>query len=286
MLKNILQVNLAMIFVSTSGFFGRYIDVPTPLTIGMRACIAAVALLLFCWIKGFKLKVAKADKAMVLFSGFLMWLHWITYFYALQKSNVAIGMLTLFTYPVLTALLEPMVLKTAFSKFHLLLGAMVLVGLYFIVPEFSLESDYFIAILLGLFSALVYALRNIIVKSRIGSYNGSVIMLYQLVVASVLAIPFFFTLELKSITEFIPSLLALGLITTALGHTLFLYSFRHFSTTTVSILSCTQPLFGILIGMLLLKEFPRTGTWIGGAIILGTIVAESIRLQKQAQKLR
>ena len=37
--------------------------------------------------------------------------HWITYFYALKFSNVAIGMLSLYTFPVMTALLEPFFIK-------------------------------------------------------------------------------------------------------------------------------------------------------------------------------
>ena len=61
--------------------------------------------------------------------------HWVTYFYALQWSNVAIGMLSLFTYPVITALLEPLILKTKFQKHHLILGFIVLIGVYFLAPD-------------------------------------------------------------------------------------------------------------------------------------------------------
>ena len=51
--------------------------------------------------------------------------HWVTYFYALQWSNVAIGMLSLFTYPVITALLEPLFFNTRFQLRHLILGALL-----------------------------------------------------------------------------------------------------------------------------------------------------------------
>jgi len=42
--------------------------------------------------------------------------HWITYFYALKLSNVAIGMLSLFAYPIFTALLEPFFIKVKFDS--------------------------------------------------------------------------------------------------------------------------------------------------------------------------
>ena len=54
-------------------------------------------------------------------AGVFLGTHWVTYFYALQWSNVAIGMLSLFTFPVITACLEPLFLKTKFKWRHLFL---------------------------------------------------------------------------------------------------------------------------------------------------------------------
>lgn len=53
----------------------------------------------------------------LILAGLFMGIHWVTYFYALQWSNVAIGMLSLFTYPVITAFLEPLFFKTHFKFF-------------------------------------------------------------------------------------------------------------------------------------------------------------------------
>lgn len=120
-----------MLFISTSGALGRYIQLSVPVTIASRAILAFVILLLYCRYKKVSFRIEKADRSMVILSGLLMGVHWLTYFYALQMSNVAIGMLSMFTYPVLTAFLEPILLKTKFQKIHLLLGALVLFGIYF-----------------------------------------------------------------------------------------------------------------------------------------------------------
>ncbi len=125
-LSHLLEINLAMVFIGTSGALGRYVDLPVPVTIGSRGILAFFVLLLFCKWRGISLRIKPAHIGTVLLSGFLMGVHWITYFYALQWSNVAIGMLSLFTYPVLTAFLEPLLLKTKLQKIHLLLGIMVL----------------------------------------------------------------------------------------------------------------------------------------------------------------
>ena len=43
-------------------------------------------------------------------------------------------MISIFTFPVITALLEPIILKTKFQWIHLALGALVIVGILFLVP--------------------------------------------------------------------------------------------------------------------------------------------------------
>lgn len=272
-----------MLFISTSGTLGRYVSLPVTVTIGLRAVLALVFLVLYCKWKGITFKIEKKHLLLVVTSGVLIGLHWLTYFYSLRLSNVAIGMISLFTYPILTAFLEPILLKTELQKAHLLLGLLVLFGIYFLVPSFDIQNDYTLAVVVGVFSALLYALRNILLKSKVGSYNGSVLMCYQLGVVGVLLSPFYFTVELEVIVEQWQGIAALALITTAIGHTLFLNSFKHFSITTVSILSSVQPIFGIIIGAFFLSEIPTINTVIGGVLILSSVVIESIRSSRKTK---
>lgn len=206
--------------------------------------------------------------------------HWITYFTALKLSNVAIGMLSVFTYPVLTAFLEPLILKNKFKNSNLILGLMVLIGIYFLVPEFSLENDHLKAIGFGVFSAFCYAIRNIYMKQKSSEYEGSILMVYQLVIVSILLIPVFFMYDMTGLQASLPAVLILAFLTTATGHTLFIYSFRNFTISTASIISSVQPVYGIIIGMIILGEYPEMTTLIGGALILGTVLIESIRTYK------
>ena len=279
-LQNLLELNLSLILISTSGALGRYIDLPVPITIGFRAFLGGIFIYLFCRVKKFSFYIHGEDRNMMLLGGVLMGLHWITYFYALKMSNVAIGMLSLFTYPVITAFLEPVILKTKFHWVQILLGILVLIGIYFLVPDFDLENDYSKALLLGLLSAVFYALRNIIMKSKVNRYNGSILMLYQLIVIAVCLAPFFLFLDSSGIATQLPANLTLALVTTAMGHTLFLYSFKYFSTSSVSILSSLQPVYGIIIAILWLKEYPDRGAIIGGILILTSVVIESFRTYK------
>jgi drug/metabolite transporter (DMT)-like permease len=157
-----------MLLISTSGVLGRYISMPPQLTIFWRALLAALFLFVFCKLRKISMKINwKKDGVSLFFGGLFMGLHWVTYFYALQLSNVAIGMLSIFTYPVITTFLEPLLLKTKFEKTHVLLGFLVLIGIYFLVPEFDLSNQHTKAVGFGVFSALCYSLRNIIMKNRL-----------------------------------------------------------------------------------------------------------------------
>ncbi|MEW7290776.1 DMT family transporter [Aquimarina sp. 2304DJ70-9] len=279
-LRNILELNLAMLLISTSGALGRYIDMPVPVIIGFRALLAGVLLYIYCRWKKISFRTGSKDRPTIILSGILMGLHWITYFYALKLSNVAIGMLSIFTYPVITALLEPVLLKTKFQKVHLLLAVLVLIGIYFLVPDLDFNNSYTKAVLLGVISAVCYSLRNIIMKTKVGNYNGSVLMWYQLVVVTFFLIPFLFIMDSSGIKEQWLPTLTLALFTTAIGHTLFLESFKRFSITTASIISSVQPVYGIIIGIIFLGEIPVFSTIIGGVLILTSVVIESIRTYK------
>ncbi len=279
-LRNLLELNIAVLLISTSGALGRYIDLPVPVVTGLRAIIAAVLLFAFCMWKKNNFKIKGKDRNAILWSGVLMAAHWITYFYALKLSNVAIGILSLFTYPVITSFLEPLILKTKLEKSHLLLGALVLVGIYFLVPDFDLENTYLKAVGFGVLSAFCYALRNILMKSKVAEYQSTVLMFYQLFVITLLMLPFLFILDTSGVAAAFPATLVLGIVTTAVGHTFFVYSLKNFSTATASIIGSTQPVYGILIGMLFLGEYPGLSTIFGGSLILASVVIESVRTFK------
>lgn len=275
--RNFLELNLTVLFMSTSGPFGKFIALPAPLTIELRTLFAFLFLLIYCKFRKISFRLSKRDIWPILLSGVLMGLHLVTYFHALQLSNVAIGMLSLFTYPIMTAFLEPLFLKTTFRKSHIFLGFLVLFGIYFLVPDFDLKNDSTIALGFGLFSAFTYALRNLILKTKVDRYQGSTLMTYQMGIVGIILLPTYVAYDISEIPQFIPALLGLILITTVIGHTMFINSFKNFSITTVSILSSVQPVYGILIGALFLKEIPGWSTILGGGLILTSVILESAR---------
>ena len=276
--QHLLLLNFGMLCLSTSGVLGRLIQLPPPLIIWYRAFFALLFIGAFCWWKKYDFRFDIKEHGLTIFlSGVFMAGNFVCYFYALQWSNVAIGMLALFTFPVMTTLLEPLFFNSKFQLIHLILAGMVLLGIYFLAPSFDMDNSMTQGLLIGLVAAFSWTLRNLLMKRKITAFNSSILMFYQLLVCALVLLPVLFIYEMENVPTQIPYLLFLGLVTTAIGHTLFLNSFNHFSVSTASIMSSIQPIFGIIVAMLVLGEIPSGRSLIGGSLILLTVVIESRR---------
>ncbi|MDA0794429.1 MAG: DMT family transporter [Bacteroidetes bacterium] len=274
-IQNFIILNISMLFVSTSGVLGRIIALPPPLTIWSRSIIAFVLLGGYVFLKKISFQINfRKNGGVVFLSGVLMAAHWVTYFFALQWSNVAIGMLSLFTYPILTVLMEPFFFPIRYQKRHLGLGVLILLGVFLLAPSYDLDNDITKGILMGLISSFCYSLRNVMLKKRIASLDGSVLMFYQMGISALLLLPALFYFEAESFQAKLPFIFLLGILTTAIGHTLFLNSFKHFSIGTVSIMSGIQPIYGILLGLFFLNEIPSYRSTLGGLLIILTVLIE------------
>lgn len=279
--NHLVELLIGTLLISTSGVLGRYIDLPTPVIIWFRCALGALFLYGFSRIKKFDIRISsKKDLSTVFLSSLFLGVHWITYFYSLKFSNVALGMLSLFTFPVITALLEPLFIKSKLNPIHIFLGLLVLLGIYILAPEFDFESSQVKGILFGIFSAVCYSLRNLILKQHIGKYSGTTLMMYQIFILSVILFPVLFLMGANNITTQYPYIIILALVTTAVGHTMFIQSLKHFSVSTASIINSLQPIFGIIMAFFFLKEIPTWHTFFGGSLILATVIIESIRSRR------
>ncbi|MDN5204391.1 DMT family transporter [Fulvivirgaceae bacterium BMA10] len=273
-----LELNLSLILMSTSGILGRVIDLPVSLIIFFRCVVGAIFLFFFIKIAKEKLQVRlKRHRFIILLAGSLLSFHWVTYFFSIKISSVAVGMISLFTYPVITTLIEPLFFKTKLSIIDLISSVAVIFGIFMIVPAFDLSNDITYGILIGVFSALLYSVRNLLNKKLIHNYSSSVLMLYQLLISAILLIPTLFIYDFQLDTVTIQLLLLLSIITTATAHTLFVKSLKYFSTSTASILSSLIPVYGILWAVLFISEKLSTEIIIGGSIIVLTVAAQSLK---------
>ena len=263
--------------MSTSGILGNVIPLAPALIIFLRCLIAAGMLYVFLKAFGHGLKVDfKNDWQFLIGNGILLSAHWILYFYSLKISGVAIGMLSLFTYPVITTLLEPWFFRSKLTWLNVVTALMVIVGIVFIVPDFDLSNRVTLGATVGIASALIYSLRNLWNKKYILRYSGSKIMFYQMLVASIFLLPTVFIYDLTLDADGWGLVFMLALITTTIAHTLFVQALKHFTTSAVSVMSSLIPVYGILWAVIFLGDKLSLSIWIGGIIIILTVALQSV----------
>lgn len=104
----------------------------------------------------------------------------ITYFHAIQISTVAVGIISLYTFPIMTSFLEPLFDREMVQFGNIIRAAIVFAGILLIVPKFELSNQTTAGVLWGLVSAALFSVRNITVRKKLGHLSSITVMCYQL----------------------------------------------------------------------------------------------------------
>lgn len=283
--RSLITLHLTVVLLGGTALFSRIIPLNAiDITLG-RSVFALVALLLFLAITGTSLRLNSArDYKVALTLGGLMAAHWVTYFAAMQYAGVSVGMIALFTFPVITVLIEPFFERIRLVWQDFLSAIAVLAGIYFIVPEVSLTNDVTLGVLIGIASAILYAFRNLIHRQHFSHYSGAKAMAWQILVVCVCVFP----LGSQALLTAPPSawwlLLLLGSIFTALPHALIAACLTHLRAKTFSLIACMQPFYGVVLAVLLLGEQPGWRTLLGGILVTSASIYETMNTQKLHNK--
>ena len=106
-------------------------------------------------------------------------------------------------------------------------------------------------------------------------------MFYQVLILTLILSPTLYYMDTSGIKTQFPYVILLAVLTTAIGHTMFVNSLTYFKVSTASIIASAQPIFGIIIAYFFLKEIPNWNTFWGGLLIISTVIIESFRSRKQ-----
>lgn len=277
--KSLVQLNTAVILLGGTTLFAKLVSLPAHTITFYRAAFGFFSLLVFILMTGTRSRLADSrEVALMTAAGLLMGLHWVSFFHAIQVSSVAVGIVSMYTYPVITALLEPLTAGRLPRAENLICSLMVFSGILLIIPDYNTTNPVTSGTLWGILSALLFSMRNILLRRKLSHIPGSVAMGYQLVVICVLLAPFSNPAVALSADNRLVLLLVLGIVFTALPHALIVSSLRNLTATTFSLIACLHPLYSIFLAMVLLSEFPTARMIGGGLIILAVAVYEAARV--------
>jgi len=272
---------LAVFLLALNGLFAKLIPLDATSITQLRSVLAGFTLLLVALLGRRRyLLDSPREYIGVYLIGAVLGLHWISFFHSMQVSTVAIGMLSLFTYPVITVLIEPFFSKQKLQGSDLVAGLMVLLGVFVMVKDDvqAFDNAMVQGVFWGVISAFLFAMRNLLQKYYYPAVPSDRLMLHQVIAVSFMLLLF---VDYPAVSELSGddwlTLLLLGMVSTAMGHTLLSYSLKHLPAKSIAMISCLQPIFATLFAWLLLQETPAVSVLAGGAIIVSVALYESVK---------
>jgi drug/metabolite transporter (DMT)-like permease len=265
--KGLIAINIAAIVFGCAALFGK-LDVSPFWIVALRAGFAALALAPFAIHRHEFFAPTPKEGQKILMTSFLLALHWLSFFAAVQMAGVAIATLTFAAFPFFTVLIEMGQQKRKAKPIEIIASLAILGGVALLVNPQN-ETANFAGICMGLFSAITFAWFGSASKKLGETLSPLRISLFQNAVVAILIVPFlFFAPEAPDETKEWLLLIFLGVVTTALMHQLYFYALRRLSASSCSGFIALEPVYAILFAALLFHE-PIT-IWViaSGAMIL------------------
>ncbi|MFC1664348.1 DMT family transporter [Pseudomonadota bacterium] len=274
--RSILILNFGVLLFGGTALFSKLITLPAIDITILRSSIAGLALMVWLLVRRRLVPLQRKDLHLMLLAGILFAVHWSLFFYSVQVSTVAVGIVTLFTHPVMVVFLEPLFAGGRPRKKDIFAASMVVAGIYLMVPEFSFANDIALGIAWGLVSALLFTFRLIIQRQYLRHYPGDLCLFYLLLVVTLVLLPFASTQAFTKDASQWGLIVLLALVFTAIPHAIMTRSLRYLSAKTTSLVNSMQVVYSILLAILILSEIPTWQTVVGGSMIVFAAMNESL----------
>lgn len=288
MKKAFIQLHIAVLLAGLTGVLGKLISLNEGLLVWYRLLLTAPSLWLLAWVRGRSIRISRTDFWRIIGIGGIAALHWVAFYGSIKYSNVSVGLLCFSAIGFFTALIEPLVLRHRLDVVELLLGLLVIAGIFLI---FQVDPHYKIGIGVGLLSALLGSLFPVLNKRILERVPAETVTLYELsggFLVLTLLMPLY--LWLFPVPSLLPSLadwgwlLILAWACTVLAFNLSMSALQKISAFTVNLSYNLEPVYGILLAFLLFREdkYLGKGFYVGFFLILLSIVLQTLRLRRKA----
>lgn len=208
------------------------------------------------------------------------------FFIALTGLSASLTVLLLYTYPVMVAVLSQFILKEHLGKKGVMALGLASVGMIGLVwGELSISDPKFL--LYGVGAAFFYSIYIMYSRKYLSDVPAMPSSFYvQLGAGVVLSLIHFNNFErpVSIVTNHPAIIIGMAIICSFMAMTLFLAGLRRITSSEASILSTTEPLFGVLIAAMVLEEKLSMVQISGGILILIAMVLLALSKEKQKQE--
>jgi drug/metabolite transporter (DMT)-like permease len=233
---------------------------------------------LFIWFRLSKTKfILPARQAIKLLGiGLIVGAHWIFFFHAIKVSNVSVTLGCLASGTLFASLLEPLIFKRRIYWFEVLLGLVIIIGLYLI---FQFETKYIDGIIFSLIAFFLSSLFTVLNKKITVQFNQNVIGFYEMIGGFIGVTIYLFingnlnTHDLSFSWKDFIFLALLAVICSAYAFSAVVRIMKVVSAYAVVLSINLEPVYGIVLAYFIFgsSEYMTTGFYFGTIILLAAI---------------
>ena len=290
-IKNHLHLHFLVFIAGFTAILGEAITITAIPLVWFRMVMAAI--LMFIYIKIAKVDITIQPKSIIRLSiaGIIIALHWITFFGAIDASNISITLAMFSCGAFFASLIEPIIYKRRIIWYEILFGIIVIIGVLIITQS---EIKYITGIILGILSAFLSSLFAVLNGSFLQRHTATVISFYEFLSGvffiSVYILLFgggFSTEFFNLSTPDFGYLFILASICTAYAFIAAVHVMKVISPYTVVLSYNLEPIYGIILAVILFpeKEHMSAYFYYGAILIISTVllnaVLKNIRLLKR-----
>lgn len=290
MKKALLHLHAAVFLWGFTGVLGRTITLNSTMLVWWRMLITMVTLWLLFLVQRKLRKMDWRNGLAISGIGTIHALHWVCFYASIKLANVTIALTCLSTTALVSALIEPIIIKEKrFDAVEILLGLFAIAG---IVIIYNTHIQFSYGIIVGLLSSVLTVLVSVLNKRIVEKHQPENITLYQFTggfIGLSLLVPFFqvfFHEEWSgpSGQDFI-WLLILSWACTILTFFLYIRALRKVSAFTFNLTLTLEPVYGIILAFFIYQENKLFSRWfyIGFALIAVAVLLHMWRLLKPKQ---
>jgi drug/metabolite transporter (DMT)-like permease len=281
-LKNYLHLHFLVFIAGFTAILGELITISAVPLVWFRMAIATILIGLYVLIFKIKIKIGLKSIAKLSLAGVIIALHWITFFGAIDVSNVSITLAMFSTGAFFASLIEPLIYKRRIIWYEILFGIIVIIGVFIITQS---EMKYIYGIVLGIISAFLSSLFAVLNGKFLEKYSATTISFYEFISGvafiSIFLLVFYdgFSVEFFQLSDSdYLYLFILASVCTAYAFIASVYVMRYISPYTVVLTYNLEPIYGIILAIILFPEKEKMSPqfYFGAALILAVVLINGI----------
>lgn len=273
MKRSYMKYFAGLLLFGSNGVVASFIHLNSYEIVLFRSVLGSILLLGMFFATGHHLSIFqhRHDFFVVGLSGVAMAADWLLLFEAYAEIGVSLGMLINYTGPVLVIALSPLILKERITRSNVIALVAALSGAFLISGKAVADGMSAWGLFCAALSAVAYAvmvLSNKLSKEMDGTENAVV----QLLCTALVVVIFVgwkqgFSIDITP-SDWLP-ILQLGLLNTGIGCWCYFSSIGDLPAQSVAVCGYLEPLFAVLLSVLVLQETMSLQQIVGAILIIG-----------------